>query len=179
MKNMEYKKVFTAILLGLEKHSIPYTIIGAIAMGFWGIRRNTVDIDFLVRAGDRERIILLMKNFGYDHVISGNFADQFAHLIKEMGMVDFLYTNKDGGIIAGSKIFKGLGDIDIHVALPEDLIGLKLDGIKNNPKREFQDWADIQAIVEMIGNDLDWNKIKKYCNILGMETAYEKIISFK
>ena len=179
MNNMEFKKVFTALLLELEKNGIPYTIIGAVALGFWGIRRDTADIDFLVRSADREKVISIMKNLGYDHAISGNFADQFTHLIKEMGLVDFLFTKQEQGIIQASRTFKGLGGIDVHVALPEDLIALKLDAVKNNPKREFQDWADIQSIVELLGDNLDWNKIRDYCKILDMEAAYEKILNFR
>ncbi|MDP3110614.1 MAG: hypothetical protein Q8M71_00745 [Thermodesulfovibrionales bacterium] len=176
---MEYKKVLAAILAGLEKQNISYAMVGAVAMGFWGVRRDTVDIDLLVKAADREKVIALMKGLGYDHLIASNFADQFGHLIKEMGLVDFLYTKKEQGIIEESKSFRGLGDIDISVALPEDIIGMKLDAIKNNPKREIQDWADIQAIVEVLGDNLDWTKIRNYCKLLDMEEVYEKIFSFR
>ena len=177
---MEYKKVLAAILAELEKHNIPYAIVGAVAMGFWGVRRDTVDIDLLVKAADREKVIAFMKGLGYDHMIASNFADQFGHLMKEMGLVDFLYTKREQGIIEDGKTFKGINkDIDVRVAMPEDIIGLKLDAIKNNPKRELQDWADIQAIVEVLGDNLDWTKIRNYCKLLDMEEVYEKIFSFR
>lgn len=177
---MEYKKVLAAILAELEKHNIPYAIVGAVAMGFWGVRRDTVDIDILVKAADREKVIAFMKGIGYDHMIASNFADQFGHLMKEMGLVDFLYTKREQGIIEDGKTFKGVNkDIDVRVAMPEDLIGLKLDAIKNNPKRELQDWADIQAIVEVLGDNLDWTKIRNYCNLLDVEEVYEKIFGFR
>ena len=179
MENMEYKKVLATILAELEKHNIPYAIVGAVAMGFWGVRRDTVDVDLLVKAVDREKVIAFMKGLGYDHLVASNFADQFGHLIKEMGLVDFLYTKREQGIIEESKAFKGLGDIDISVALPEDIIAMKLDAIKNNPKREIRDWADIQTIVEALGDDLDWTKIRNYCKLLDMEEAYEKIFGFR
>lgn len=177
---MEYKKVLAAILAELEKHNIPYAIVGAVAMGFWGVRRDTVDIDILVKAADREKVIAFMKGIGYDHMIASNFADQFGHLMKEMGLVDFLYTKREQGIIEDGKIFKGINkDIDVRVAMPEDLIGLKLDAIKNNPKRGIQDWADIQAIVEVLGDNLDWTKIRNYCKLLDVEEVYEKIFGFR
>ena len=177
---MEYKKVLAAILAELEKHNIPYAIVGAVAMGFWGVRRDTVDIDLLVKAADREKVIAFMKGLGYDHMIASNFADQFGHLMKEMGLVDFLYTKREQGIIEDGKTFKGINkDIDVRVAMPEDIIGLKLDAIKNNPKRELQDWADIQAIVEVLGDNLDWTKIRNYCKLLDVEEVYEKIFGFR
>lgn len=177
---MEYKKVLAAILAELEKHNIPYAIVGAVAMGFWGVRRDTVDIDLLVKAADREKVIAFMKGIGYDHMIASNFADQFGHLMKGMGLVDFLYTKREQGIIEDGKTFKGINkDIDVRVAMPEDIIGLKLDAIKNNPKREIRDWADIQAIVEVLGDNLDWTKIRNYCKLLDVEEVYEKIFGFR
>jgi hypothetical protein len=176
---MEYKKVLAAILAELEKHNIPYAIVGAVAMGFWGVRRDTVDIDLLVKATDREKVIAFMKGIGYDHLVASNFADQFGHLMKEMGFVDFLYTKREQGIIEDGKTFKSIKDIDVRVAMPEDIIAMKLDAIKNNPKREIQDWADIQAIVEVLGDKLDWTKIRNYCKLLDIEEAYEKIFGFR
>ncbi len=176
---MEFKKIMTELLLELDKRHIPYAIVGAVAMGFWGVRRDTMDIDFLVKAADREKILALMKGFGYDHAVSSNFADQFVHFIRTMGSVDFLYTKKEKGIIESSTTFRGLDGKEIHVALPEDIIGMKLEGIRNNPKREMKDWADIQSIVELLGDDLDWEKIKGYCKITGMKDGYDKILSFR
>ena len=175
---MEFKKVITTILLELDKHDIPYALIGAVAMGFWGIQRDTVDVDVLVKERDREKVIALIKSFGYDHIVSSKFADQFSHILKNMGLVDFLYTQREKGIIESSRAFKS-GGIDIQVALPEDIIGMKLDGIRNNPKREMKDWADIQSIVEIMGDKLDWEKVRHYCKITDMEKAYEKILSFR
>ena len=171
--------MLAAILAELEKHNIPYAIVGAVAMGFWGVRRDTVDIDLLVKATDREKVIAFMKGIGYDHLVASNFADQFGHLMKEMGFVDFLYTKREQGIIEDGKTFKSIKDIDVRVAMPEDIIAMKLDAIKNNPKREIQDWADIQAIVEVLGDKLDWTKIRNYCKLLDIEEAYEKIFGFR
>lgn len=44
---------------------------------------------------------------------------------------------------------------------------------------EIQDWADIQAIVEALGDSLDWTKIRNYCKLLDMEEVYEKIFGFR
>ena len=178
MYSMEFKKVITAILLELDKHNIPYALIGAVAMGFWGVQRDTVDVDILIKERDREKVISLMKSFGYDHIVSSKFADQFAHILKDMGLIDFLYARREKGIIESSKTFRG-GGIEIQVALPEDLIGMKLDGISNDPDRELQDLADIKAIVELLCDTLDWEKIKEYCKITGMEGMYGKILGFK
>jgi len=38
---MEFKKILTGLLVEMQKNNIPYAIIGAVAMGFWGVRRDT------------------------------------------------------------------------------------------------------------------------------------------
>ena len=89
---MEFKKVITTILLELDKHDIPYALIGAVAMGFWGIQRDTVDVDVLVKERDREKVIALIQSFGYDHIVSSKFADQFSHMVSRLS----LYTERKG-----------------------------------------------------------------------------------
>lgn len=53
--------------------------------------------------------------------------------------------------------------LKIKVVRPDDLIGLKLQAIKNNPERNEQDTADIEMLISIHGKDIDWSLIKKYC----------------
>jgi predicted nucleotidyltransferase len=47
---------------------------------------------------------------------------------------------------------------------PEDLIGLKIQAYKNDPRRELQDRADIQRLIETTPS-LDWERIKDYADL--------------
>lgn len=176
---MQIKKILTAVLCELEENNIPYALVGALAFAYWGHRRYTEDIDFLVKRQDMERVKAIMDKYGYNIYIDTNNATQFIH-IKEMVDVDFLYANKETSlnIINQAGKFKTADGLSINVALPEDLIALKLQSISLDPDREYKDMADIQAIIELITPNLDWKRIKKYCNILSMEDYYEKIRKF-
>ena len=177
---MQIKKILTAVLCELEEKNIPYALVGALAFAYWGHRRYTEDIDFLVKRQDMEKVKAIMEKYGYSIYIDTNNATQFIHDIKEMVDVDFLYANKEASLkmINQARKFKTTDGPDISVALPEDLIALKLQSISLNPDREYKDMADIQAIVELITPHLDWKRIKEYAKILSMEDYYEKIRKF-
>jgi hypothetical protein len=52
------------------------------------------------------------------------------------------------------------------VLQPEDLIGLKMQAIKNDAARRENDLADIKSLIAVRGEQLDWALIAKYAEIL-------------
>jgi acetamidase/formamidase len=177
---MQIKKILTALLLELEKQHIPYALVGSLAFGYWGHRRYSEDIDFLVKGSDLEKIKIIMGQLGYHISNETKNATQFIHDLQSMIDVDFLYANRETSIkmIEQARKFVLPGDIHVRVALPEDLIALKLQAILFNPKRELQDMADIAALVGIFKDQLDWQKIYEYCCILDMKDYYEKVHKF-
>lgn len=89
--------------------------------------------------------------------------------VKLFGEVDFLHAFRQTSIemleqAEEKKIFKG--ELHINVLTPEDLVGFKLQAIKNNPARKEGDMADIKALAEVRKGMLDWPLIKSYADIL-------------
>ena len=56
----------------------------------------------------------------------------------------------------------------------EDLIGLKIQAYINDRTRELQDKADIQFLLENVG-ELNWEKIKKYADLFSEWDAINEI----
>lgn len=56
------------------------------------------------------------------------------------------------------------GPEGVRFVSKEALIGLKIQAYKNNPKREFQDKANIQFLIDS-GDNLDWKIIKSYADL--------------
>lgn len=48
------------------------------------------------------------------------------------------------------------------MAQPEDVIGLKVQAIANDPLRRQQDRLDIEALMERYGSRLNWERIHSY-----------------
>jgi hypothetical protein len=64
--------------------------------------------------------------------------------------------------------------MEVRTMIPEDIIGLKLQAVYNNPKREKIDMADIEMLVSVHKN-LDWELLKSYFTIFQMDDLFEKI----
>jgi hypothetical protein len=62
------------------------------------------------------------------------------------------------------KIFNG--ELNIRVLIPEDIIGLKLQAMRNDPRRREQDMEDIKALVVSRQGKLNWKLIQEYAEIL-------------
>ncbi len=62
--NMDFKKVLTILIEEFDKHKIPYALIGAVAMGFNGIIRDTKDVDFAVARESASIACSIMEELG-------------------------------------------------------------------------------------------------------------------
>jgi hypothetical protein len=55
----------TAIIGNFEKNQLPYALCGGLAMAVYGIPRNTVEIDLLIRPEDLDSVKKVGKQLGY------------------------------------------------------------------------------------------------------------------
>ncbi|MDO9068730.1 MAG: hypothetical protein Q7W05_09785 [Deltaproteobacteria bacterium] len=60
-------------------------------------------------------------------------------------------------------------NVAIPVIMPEDLIGLKAQAINNDSSRKPLDMADIEALMKILGESLDWKRIEGYFELFGMQ----------
>lgn len=57
------------------------------------------------------------------------------------------------------------GKFKIRVLRPEDIIGLKLQSLVNNPARTEREYLDIEALMDYYRKDLDWESIEEYFSL--------------
>ena len=70
---------------------------------------------------------------------------------------------------------KVLPPLNIRCVGAEDLIGLKIQAISNNPARLMQDQADIVALAKKYPQ-LDREKVKSYADIFGLWTKIQPLL---
>jgi len=166
---MDFKAVTSGLLQRFAERRVRYGLIGGFALGLWGGSRSTVDLDFLVHRDDAGTIDVIMKELGYACGFKSENVSQYVSPQKIFGEVDFLHAFRQASMemldrAVEKKIFNG--EILIKVLMPEDLIGLKLQAIKNNAARKEQDMADIKALTFARLGKLDWELIQRYAEIL-------------
>jgi hypothetical protein len=65
--------------------------------------------------------------------------------------------------------------LTVKTLIPEDIIGLKMQAIRNDPARAATDMADIATLVRVRGARTDWPLIEQYCDLLEMSDMPAKL----
>jgi len=175
---MDFKHILQKLLTEFEKDNIRYALIGGFAMGLWGGSRSTVDLDFLVHRDDMQKVHGIVTALGYEIHHKTENVSQYTSPLKVFGGIDFIHAFREASVemlqrAVEKDIFSGM--LKIKTLIPEDIIGLKLQAVYNNPSREKIDMADIELLVSVNKNKLDWELLEMYCRIFNMEDVCKKL----
>jgi len=176
---MDFKTTLGFILEGFQKENIRYGLIGGFALGLLGVSRSTIDLDFIVHRDDLIKIDKIMKSNGYECIYKSDNVSQYVSAIRIFGEVDFIHAFREAsiGMLERAKeldIFEG--KLKIRTLIPEDIIGLKIQAIANDPTRAAKEYLDIEALMEHYGRNLDWSLIEDYFSIFEQK---EKFLELK
>jgi hypothetical protein len=135
----------------LTKDQVPYALIGALALGLYGLPRFTADIDLLTEGRFWSLISGTMERLGYTCYQKTNSFAQFDSELGVLGKIDFMLVNTQEGknILKRSVLVTNELMGNHPVIQPTDYIILKLMAIANNPARCSKDEADILAVLEL------------------------------
>ncbi len=163
---MDFQLVVRSVLGRFEEEGIEYGVIGGYAMGLWGATRATVDLDFLLLVDDLAEGEAILADFSYRCTYKTENVVQYVSDLAPFGQIDVL--------IARRKISKGMLERSVRrvsavgamrVLQPEDLIGLKLQALVNDPSREARELEDMRALLmasEREGRSVDWDLLEDY-----------------
>ena len=175
---MDFKQVLSFLTSEFNKHNIDYALIGGFALGILGIMRTTMDMDFLVQKDDVEKVKAVLENYTYKCIYITENVSQYVSDIDSHGTLDFIHAFRPISLrMLKEKQIKTIynGDMAIPVLKPEDIIGLKVQALANNPKREELDKSDIKAILEKYREHVDWSRLKEYFALFSLTEYYEEL----
>ncbi len=141
----------------LARKNIPFAVIGAMALGAYGLPRYTADVDLLAEGRYQHQILPIMERLGYT---CGQKADTFAQFDSEMGVfgyIDFMFVRTESGkemLRRCVPLRDELAGTCHPVIQPTDYIVLKLMAMANNPDRRLRDEADILEVLRLCSNSL-------------------------
>jgi hypothetical protein len=170
----------------LSQKQIPFCLIGAMALGVYGLPRFTSDIDLLSEAGQWPEILPIMQKLGYECCQKTDHFAQFDSELGVYGKVDFmLVSTQDGRDILGRSV-RIREEIfgNIPVIQPSDYVILKLMAIANNPDRSAKDESDLSVLFALHKNHLladcfeplDLNLILMFADRFGQRKLVEKYL---
>lgn len=147
-------------------------------MGLWGMGRTTVDIDFLVHKDDMNKVDRIMNELDYECKYRTENVSQYVSPLRVFGEVDFLHAFREAtlSMLQRAEEKTVFEKLSLRVLCPEDLIGLKLQSIKNSPERKATEMDDILFLVQTYKDRMDWSLIEGYVKILDMEEIYRDLL---
>ncbi|MDP8216123.1 MAG: nucleotidyltransferase [Candidatus Kaelpia imicola] len=175
---MEFEFVLKKMLKELQDKEIRYSLIGGFGMGVLGITRATFDIDFLIHKSDLDKLHKIVTNIGYELYFKTENVSHYASKDQALGSIDFIHAFRETSLKmlerrVEKRVFQG--KVPIYVLEPEDLIGLKIQAMANDPQREFREMADIEAVISLYKKDLKWGRIKEYFDLFSMDDKYQAL----
>jgi Uncharacterised nucleotidyltransferase len=175
---MKFRLVMEKLMTAFHGEGIRYALMGGFALGLWGVGRSTVDLDILVERKDVGKVDRIMLDLGYECRYKSENVSQYVSALNIFGEVDFLHAFREASLdMLGRAEEKAIfgNELSVSVLRPEDLVGLKLQAIKNNPAREQSDAADIESLLLLQKENLDWQLIGKYFKLFEMEDLLKRI----
>jgi len=175
---MDFKAVLKKLIKGFEDNRVSYALIGGFALGIYGVVRATNDLDFLIDKKNAGTLKNFMKQHLYEVIHESENVIQFEHPAVPFGSIDFLYAFRKPSLemlkrAVEKKMFEET--IAMKVLLPEDLIGLKLQALLNQPKRKIFELEDIKNLIAANQKKLNWEIIKKHFELFKLNDLYKEL----
>jgi predicted nucleotidyltransferase len=176
---MNLKEVLRTLISKFHEQKIDFILSGGLALSTMNIFRFTKDIDFLVFEDSRKKIHEIMTDLGYElQEFSSDEIISYLSPVKVFGQVDFLlakrkYTKAMMRRAHKKKVFDG--EYEVKTILPEDLIGLKIQAIYNDPKNRYLiDAPDIQRLLALHEDKIDMQLVREYFKLFGKEDLLDE-----
>ena len=174
MTNLE--SLLGRLVREFERRKTRYALIGGYALGAHGAPRATRDLDFLVHNEDMPGVHEFLIGAGYHRIHHSENVSQY-DMGGPWGAIDFIHAFRplalDMIARAVSKDSSLIG-LPLKVVRPEDLIGLKVQSMANNPARRHKELADIESLLEL-RKDVDWARIREFFVLFGMVEPYSEL----
>ncbi len=171
---MNLEDVLKTLMQKFHAEGIQFVLSGGLALSTMEVVRFTKDIDFIIQEKDKEKVDRIMKDFGYEkQAFSTDEIVSYWSPLKVFGQVDFLlarrkYTKTMMQNADVQPMFSGR--LKVNTIRPEDLIGLKVQAIFNDPEhRKLIDKPDIQRLLKLHRQKMDMELVREYFKVFDKE----------
>ena len=131
-----------------------------------------MDLDFLVHRDDLNKLHEILTNLGYRRVHASENVSQYHHHDHMWGSVDLIHAFREVSLamLERAKSYPAFGaKLSIRTLEPEDVIGLKVQAMANDPERRAQEVSDIERLAALHGAKLDWQRILEFYRVFDRE----------
>jgi len=167
---MDFQLVRSTLLKEFNDNDISYAVIGGFALGLWNVTRATIDMDFLLLVDDLPKAESVLERFAFRRTHKSANVAQYVSDLAPYGQVDILIAfRKISRSMLSRRVEKQLGEsYTAYTLIPEDLIGLKLQALVNDPSREQLERSDFKILLATLKKNerpIDWDLLLEYFNL--------------
>ncbi len=168
---MDFFRVLPNLCRRLDDESVRYALIGGFGMAMRGVQRATLDLDFILALEDLETADEVLRALSFARYFH---SENVSHYRRDdlNWRIDLLHAFRKPAMamLERAERMTVEGGLSLPVAATEDIIGLKVQAMCNDPSRYDQDWLDIRLLVRSagaLGQSLDWKLIGEYFDLFG------------
>lgn len=172
---MDFARVYGLLASFLESRGARVAVVGGLGLHGHGVTRATVDLDLLVEADVQDGLVGFLESLGYETLYRSVGFSNHLHADSALGRVDLVYVDPETArrLFASCEPRLQLGSRTALVPRAEHLVAMKVQAMKNDPSRELQDLADVQALLRLPG--VDDAQVRSYFAKAGLLDRYDEI----
>lgn len=160
----------------LDQQGFRWALVGGLAMQTYGLSRATMDVDLVVEASAREKIVSFMESFGYETLYVSDGFSNHLHPDQTYGRVDFAYVDAQTAdkLFAACRNVPGALGRPVAVPSPVHLIAMKVHAAKNDPSRTFREMADVEHLLRQPG--VQPSEVRRYFEDAGLLRWFDELL---
>jgi hypothetical protein len=123
---------------------------------------------------DLKQADAILTEVGYRREFRSENVSHYRSADQAWGRIDILHAFRGPtlGMLRRAERMQVDAGLSLPVVHLEDLIGLKVQALVNDPARALPDWDDIRLLLQAAGREkraLDWELLTDYLRLFGME----------
>lgn len=166
-------KQIAEVVAALNRIGARYALMGGLALASHKVIRATQDVGLLTDLEQAEEIDKELIKLGYHCLHRSADAGNY---VRGDERIDLLYASRPIArrlLSVASDQKTALGDL--RVIGTEGLIGFKLQGLVNDPRRT-QDLEDIRALLRANHATLDMDEVRQYFQLFNRESLLNDLL---
>ncbi len=173
---MNFITVLECITRRLDEIQVRYALIGGFAMAMRGVQRATMDLDLILAIDDLFEANSILLAHNYRLVFKSENVSHYSSADSDWGRIDILHAFRVPSLsmLERADRLAVTESLSIPVVQIEDIIGLKLQAMRNDPRREEGDSSDIRLLLQTAAEsnvNLNWTLIADYFKILSLHIS--------
>lgn len=173
---MDFPRIADLVAIELERAGQPLALVGAFALHAYGHVRASADLDFVTDRSGRDGLIARLEALGYETLHRSEGYSNHLHPDPALGRVDFIYVAGETSrkLFADAPRTLRLGSREIKVPRAEHLAAMKVQAMKNDPRRAPQDLADVAFLLRL--GEIDREEVRGYFEKAGMGERFDELL---